>query len=116
MNESPTRSKLATWVRILIGGLLSAGIAWSLQSVGFIIGIGFYVIPFMLLNSILPRGMNHHLEVQAVLISFLFWFPVGAVITHFIKDNRKAFFILLRLCIIFYFIGYPLLISLWGGG
>jgi hypothetical protein len=115
MTESPTPSKFAKWKRPLIGGTLSTLIAWIFLTTelgsdfGFFI---FYALPFFILELLI--SMDREYETQIILISLLFWFPVGFLTALFIKDNRKAIFGWSLLCIIFGLFGFFALMMLGG--
>jgi len=73
MTESSTSTKLAKWGRVLIGGLLSAGIAG-------------YAINFI----------SGSLDIKIILL----WFLLGAIIAIFIRKNIPAILVWLLVSVI----------------
>jgi len=87
MTESPAPNKFTQWKRPLIGGLLSALIAGIalvvLYKFDFFLFVGFITIG-MIIPNIFLGGSNLWISV----LSIVFWFFAGSVITHYFKNNK----------------------------
>ena len=82
MTESPVSSKPINWIRPLVGGLLSAGVATFIWSGGSLFAYGFEE-PLEWYASItgIFGGING---------VFLSWFLIGGAIAFFFRSNLAA--------------------------
>jgi len=91
MNESPNQKDLTRWKRSLIGGLLSAGIAGIIVALMYL--FNFFPIPligFMTMGIIVSNFFFGDENLWIIIVSIIFWFFAGSIITYYIKVNSVA--------------------------
>ena len=107
MTENRKLNEFTRWKRSLLGGLASAGIV----GIALALMYGFNVFPFpfvsfMTIGIIISNFFFGDSNLWIFIVSVVFWFIVGSVITYYSKENSTA----IRLWVVLYFVSFVLFI------
>ena len=91
MTEALAQNRFAQWKRLLIGGILSAGIAGTIVVLMYV--LNFFPIPlvgFMTTGIIVSNFFFGDENLPIIIVSIIFWFFAGSVIAYYNKLNNAA--------------------------